>query len=327
MYYVCRKLYFEELLLKPASYIYKNRELFLVFVVAFLIRLLFWVLFGTYLNITNSDSLEYYINSINFQPLDVHKAYWGYDNWYERTPLYILFLHITHRELIIQVFLSALSCVLMFKLNKTAGILWIFYPQEIIYSFQYGKETLLIFLVIMFIYLLRNHRIYLLLAIPLIILGFVSYGGVIHTNNSLSKGLMQNFWNLWKPAFNVSLIYSKAFVYIQFLPYAAAMLYFIRKVKLASIEFGIFTMLTVVYCIIYSEPRYREPFMPFLFLYIAEPLRIYIIKFKEKNMKAYFFDKYAELKNKIAMPEYARDLKPASIAFILIVYKSLIAKL
>lgn len=263
------------------------KEIILIFLTAFFIRLFFWHTFGTILSLSNSDSLEYYISSVNFEPLEVHKLFWGYSEWYQRTPIYILFLHLIGRQLIFQVLLSALGCALMYRMNKTAGLIWVLYPQDIIYSFQYAKETLLLFMVICAIYFLRNNRKFLLAAIPLIILGFVSYGGVISTNHSLSKGFMSNFWNLWKPAFNLSVIFSRYFVYIQFLPYVISMFYFLRNVKLLSIEFGIFLILTLVYSVIYSEPRYREPFMPLLVLYIAEPCKAYLKNFGKINLKEY----------------------------------------
>lgn len=245
-----------------------------VLILSLSIRLISWNCCGSILGFhPNGDSIEYYVTSINLEPMEIHKLYWGYSHWYERTPVYVLFLHLIHRELIIQVILSAIACLLMFKLNKVAGVLWMIYPQDIIYSFQYGKETLLLFFIICAIYVLRDKREYLLLAIPIIILGFVCYGGVISANRSLGNGFMSNFWELWKPAFNISVAYGKAFVYIQAVPYTLAMLYFIRHCRLLSQEFGMFLILSIVYGVIYGDPRYREPFMPMLFLYIGPLLQ------------------------------------------------------
>jgi hypothetical protein len=164
----------------------------------------------------------------------------------------------------------------MFKLNRTAGILWTIYLQDIIHSFQYCKESLLLFCVISAIYILGNNRKWLIIVIPTILSGFISYSGVVSANLSLSKGMMLNFWHLWQPSFNISIGYGKIFVYIQALPYILAMLYFIRHARLISIEFFIFAFLSIVYSFIYSEPRYRELFMPFLFLYVSVPLSSHV---------------------------------------------------
>jgi hypothetical protein len=259
---------------------FKKHELLTLFLAAFIIRVIFWKLPGTFFTTHSSDSIEYYITSINFKPFSCFKLYWGYDYWYERTPVYILFLHVFQQELIFQIILSSLGCIILYKLNKAAGLLWCVYLQEIVYSFQYSKETPLLFFVILSIYLFRNRSYWLLIIVPVIILGFVSYSRVIGYNHALSKGFMANFWAMWKPAFNITVNYSKIFVYIQALPFTLAILYFIRHTRLVSVATVLFCLISVVYCLIYSEPRYREPFMPFLFLFIGQPIEKFLNEIK-----------------------------------------------
>lgn len=247
-----------------------------IFVLAFCIRLLFWKHFGTLFSAIDGDSIEYYITSINYEPNPLFKIMYGYEHWYQRTPVYIIFLHLIQRQLIVQVILSSAGCAIMYRLNKLGGLLWTIYLQDIIHSFQYNKESLLVFIIIVAIYFFKNHKNWLVIIIPVIILGFVSYAWVTNGQHSAGTGMMKNFWALWQPSFNISIGYGKIFVYLQFLPYVAAMLYFIRHVKILSPEFGIFLILSLAYGIIYAEPRFREPFMPLLFLFIAEPLKLFL---------------------------------------------------
>lgn len=277
----------------------------IVFTAAFVLRFIAWKIFGTYFSIRDTDSVEYFITSIDFGPLGIHKSLLGYDYWYERTPAYILYLHLTHRELIIQVLISSISCLIMYRLSKTAGILWMFYIQDIMYSFQYQKETLLLFFIILAIYLFKDNKIWLLIAIPLTIIPFSSFGGVIIFNHSSSKGFLSNFWNLWKPAFDIFVLYSKWFVYIQALPYTLMIIYFIRKTRALTPEFGLFLLLSITYSIIYGQPRYREPFMPLLFLFCAPAIEKFYIKAKNyihgKNCRVVFTDIQYLLKKKIIL--------------------------
>lgn len=263
----------------------KKYDLLFVFSLALTIRLIFMYFLNPTFSAINADTIEYYLTSINLEPHKFFRLLWGYENWYERTPVYVLFLHVIQRQLIIQVILSSIGCVMMYRINKTAGILWIFYLQDIIYSFQYNKESLLLFSIILVIYFLRNRKLLQFILIPVIILGFVSYGGVIKANINLSKGHMLNFWHIWQPSFNTSIAYGKVFVYLQMIPYILSMFYFIKKIKILSAEFGVFIILSLAYGLIYAEPRYREPFMPLLFLFIAEPVKDLLRKIYNKKLK------------------------------------------
>lgn len=272
-------------------------NLIFVFLIAFTIRIIFWKIYGGLFSSIDGDTLEYVLTSVNLKPNNVFKLTWNYSEWYQRTPVYVLFLHIIHRKLIFQIILSSISCVLMYRMNKTAGLLWTIYLQDIIYSFNYNKESLLLFCVILFMYLFRNRRFWLVIIIPIIFSGFTSYGGVITSSISFSKGMMLNFWHLWQPSFNISVGYSKNFVYFEALPYVIAMIYFIRHIKLLSVEFIIFSFLSIMYGVLYAEPRHRELFMPLLILYIAEPLRITICNFNFRKFWEEVAVRFATIKN------------------------------
>lgn len=242
----------------------------LVFLVAFFVRYLAWKMLGSLFNAKCGDSIEYYITSINLEPHTFFKLLWGYEHWYQRTPAYVLFLHLIERNLIVQIFLSSLGCVLMYRINNIAGLLWTFYPQDIIHSFQYNKECLFVFCIILSIFILKNKKFYLTLIYILITLLFVSYGWISNGQHNTGNNMMRNFWSLWQPSFNTSIGYSKFFVYLQFLPYIIGMFYFIRNITIQHEAFYIFIILSVSYSLIYGEPRFREPFMPYIFLFCAQ---------------------------------------------------------
>jgi hypothetical protein len=119
----------------------------LIFIIALILRLSFYFYFSyTYPeNFTHkeSDAKYYYDTSFNLEVSDQHKAKIGEYKWYERVAVYVLYLHVTQREIIIQMLLSCLTVLIMYKINPLAGWLWCFYPQSIILSFQTNKETIL----------------------------------------------------------------------------------------------------------------------------------------------------------------------------------------
>ncbi|RPI19696.1 MAG: hypothetical protein EHM58_00390 [Ignavibacteriae bacterium] len=264
------------------------KKLLLILLIAFSVRYLTSELLGgPFISFDHYDSMEYLYTSINFNVYPYFQQVYNYHHWYERTPTYVLFLHIIHRELIIQILICSLSTVLMYKMNKLAGWIWCFYPQDIIYSFQYGKEGLLIFCCIAAIYLLRYHRKWLLIAIPLIVIGFSSSANVVGScQQTMSFGFMNNIWELWKPAFNTSIYYSKWFVYIQAIPYLILMWYFLRNVNFFSTEIFLIILFTIVYSFMYSCQRYREPLMPLIILFVTNHLQ------KEKNTPYRYWGHY-----------------------------------
>lgn len=312
---------------KIRNFLLQNKEVIFIFSAAFIIRLFFWNWLGSLFNAYNADTIEYYITSFNFEPHTFFKSMWSYEHWYQRTPLYVIFLHLINRELIIQIIISSIGCALMYKLNKLAGVLWVIYLQDIIYSFNYNKECLLLFCIILSIFLLRNHRMWLVVVIPIILSGFVSYGGVVTSTHTYSHGAMLNFWKLWQPSFNISIGYSKLFVYIQAIPYIVSMIYFIRYVKILSMEAMVFIFLSILYSSIYAEPRYRELFMPLLFLYIAEPFKLFVTKIYKVKIKEIINRIKLKIHDVTILPKYSNVLRPISLSFLVILIKTLFSRI
>ena len=133
-----------------------------VFLLALLIRISFYLFTKFFFGnpeFISFDSWEYFYNSQNLEIWQNAKEYIGYEYWYQRTPAYVLFLYLVRPEnaIFTQIIISSLGVVLMYKMNKTAGWLWCFYPTSIFNSFQFMKETIYIFIIICLIYTLRKH--------------------------------------------------------------------------------------------------------------------------------------------------------------------------
>ena len=134
-----------------------------IFFVALLIRVvvyLFMLNFYGNPSFMTFDSWEYFYNS---QDLIVWKNatdYIGYNLWYERTPAYTLFLYLIRPEnvIVIQIILSAIGVLFMYKMNKIAGWIFCLYPVSIFNSFQFMKQTLFTTIIIILIYILSGER-------------------------------------------------------------------------------------------------------------------------------------------------------------------------
>jgi len=159
-----------------------------------------------------------------------------------------------------------------------------------------------------------------------LILGFVSYAWINNGQHTAGNGMMKNFWSLWQPSFNISIGYSKIFVYLQFLPYIFSMFYFVRHVKIFTPEFNIFLILSIAYSVIYAEPRFREPFMPFLILFVAKPLGIFIKNINMSGKLNYIYNYVVKTGKIIPIPELSRSLKPVSLSLIITLLKTLLIK-
>ena len=107
----------------------------------------------------------------------------------------------------------------------------------------------------------------LYIAILVLTLLFASYGATFKFHPSL--GVMRNFYEMWMPSFNMLPV---QWNYILFIPYVVFIFYFVRNVEIISFEFLITITFTIVYSIIYAQPRFREPLMPILFLWFSKQL-------------------------------------------------------
>ena len=129
-----------------------------IFAVAFSIRIITMLIFSYYFDNYShkeSDAKAHYLTSINLEVPKESQETIGYKDWWVRTPVYVLYLHITHQSLLLQILISAFTVLLLYKINPLAGWIFCFYPQSIILSFNFNKETLLWFVLAMLLYVIH----------------------------------------------------------------------------------------------------------------------------------------------------------------------------
>jgi len=255
-----------------------TRKILIIFCAALAIRLYIHLIVNNPLG--SQDAHTYYTESQTFKLSDwtskrhITTSYMGEDrdtySYLVRSPAYILYLYLTQRNLYLQIFINVLAIVLLFRINKVAGWIYCFYPVNILDSIMYHKEAVMIPLVILSLYLIKNKWI-LVPTILLIVAAFQSYGTVV-TNTFISshQGVLQNIWELWKPVFTRL---PSWWNYILFIPYSFMMFMFIRKQKIWSYQFELFCIWTVVYGLIYGLARYREPLIPVILLSVIRLVR------------------------------------------------------
>ena len=219
-----------------------------------------------------SDGLEYYNNS---KELTITDNKYGYDHWYERTPAYVLYLHLTQRNIYLQILISVLTGLLAFQIHPAMGWIYCFYPNHIALSYQYYKETLLIFFVVLIIRFMKEKPLECYILLMLAILPFQSFGGVLDFNFAKSQGYTWNMWKMWSPSFLPVLQYGEWWNYLLALPYLIIMFLFIRRVEIISWPFLFVLSVSLCYAFTCGSPRYKE---------ILFPAILYII-FKEQKWK------------------------------------------
>ena len=125
------------------------KKYLVIFVAAFLIRIITMLIFSCYFDNYShkeSDAKAHYETSINLEVPKESQERIGYKDWWVRTPVYVLYLHLTHQSLLLQILISAFTVLLLYKINPLSGWIFCFYPQSIILSFQYNKEVLIWFI-------------------------------------------------------------------------------------------------------------------------------------------------------------------------------------
>ena len=262
----------------------ETRNLIYLFLIAFGVRIIINIFYAPELI---GDAEEYFINS---QTLENTAQHFPYNHWYERTPVYMLFLHITGQSLFIQIILSALTCVLLEKLYKYSGWIYCFYLPSIFYSNVYMKTTLLTFLFVWLVYLFRNRKLWLIIILPLVFAGFISYGGVIDYNLKVAAGQTSftiRLWKLWRPDWYYTIFIQYPPIWLEFLIknlfmiyYIPALIIFIRKIKFSNYEFWIVIFISLVAIFSFGNERYREPAMPFIIGFITPYLIEYFKQLK-----------------------------------------------
>lgn len=249
------------------------RMLLLIFGVALAVRL---ALFFSYTAPLIGDAREYYVNS---QTLENTVRQFPYEHWYQRSPAYMGFLHLTGQSLVLQILLSALTCVLLELLYPRAGWVYALYPPSIMYANVYMKETLLIFFFVAAVYLLRNRKWWLLIVLPVIFAGFVSYGGVWEYNTAFAAGqrsFIHRVYILWRPEWHFTILVPSPPEWLELLlrgsfilVFIPLILIFIRKVKFTDFEFWLVTGFSLVAIFSFGNERFREPVMPFIIGFVT----------------------------------------------------------
>ena len=216
------------------------------------------------------DASEYYYNSINLEVDKISADYWGYSHWWERNPLHTLILYLTGNSIMFQIFISALSVMLLFHLNKFAGILLMLYPQNIIYSFLTTKINIMLFLVVVAMVIFKDRKFYLFLSVVVIQMLFISYFN-LHPQTTgimeeLNRGLINKITMLWQPSFNHTHIVlgTNLIQYIQSPFYIFLIIYFIRKVGITNPVLYVVIFLTIGAGIQYAHEMHREFIIPLL---------------------------------------------------------------
>lgn len=244
-----------------------------IFIVALAVRLALYLLYTPPLV---GDAQEYYVNS---GPLRNVAQLFPYDHWYQRTPVYMAFVHITAQNLIPQILLSALTCALLEILYRNAGWVFSFYPPSVVYANLYMKETLLVFLFVLAVVLLRKRKMWLLLVLPLIFSGFVSYGGVWEYNEAYAAGqrsFIHRLYILWRPEWHFTILVPDPPSWLAtvlrgtfILVYVPILLLFLRKVRIDDFEFWLVAGFCALMIFSFGNERFREPVMPFIIGYVT----------------------------------------------------------
>lgn len=181
----------------------------------------------------------------------------GFKHWYEWSPAHVLFLYLTNRMIFAQIIVSVLTVFILSKVNIKLAWFWCLYPVAILYSVSFFKENLLFLFVAAVLYLATLNKYNLLLIFPVMLM---FTGGSYNYNAGLKTGYMFNFWEIWKPDFNILCNFGSYWNYIFAFPYAVLIIYFIRKTKFDLTVIVIF-IYTAVYVSAYGNSRFREPLM------------------------------------------------------------------
>lgn len=258
-----------------------HRDLILLFAAALCLRGFIPLVYDAPLV---GDAKEYYVNS---QTLENTVGLFPYEHWYQRTPAYMAFLHVTHQSLALQILLSTLTCVLLELLYRRGGWVLAFYPPGIMYANVYMKETLLVFLFVLAAWLLRDRKRWLLVALPLIFTGFISYGGVWEYNEAFAAGqrsLIHRLYILWRPDYHFFILIPHPPQWLEsllrgtfVLAYVPVLFLFLRRIRWQDYELWIVAGISLLSVFSFGNERFREPAMPFVLGFVT-PIVIDIAK-------------------------------------------------
>ena len=221
-----------------------------------------------------ADASDYYYTSINLEVPKFLQEKWGYTKWYERNPLHTIVLHLTHRSILFQILLSCLTCVILFKINNIAGLIWCFYPQSIIYSNLLMKVTLMTFLFVLAMYLFRNKPYLIVLSFIFIQLISISAFHIVPHSEGImqefNRGIINKVFALWQPSFNHSpALFGNIIQYIQAPFYILLMFLFIRKTRFNYV-WVIVIIMSIGAMVMYGHGYIREFILPAILVTVLE---------------------------------------------------------
>lgn len=234
-----------------------NKNLILILVIGLVFRILIQTQSDKFFI---QDAKAYYEISESLQPIN------DLSHWYSWTPIHVIWLHITHRSIIIRILISLITVFILYKINEILGWIWTLYPMAIIFSATYLKENTLFLFTALVLWLYHYKSKYYILLFFVVILGFT--GASLSYAIELKTGIMQNFWEIVKPNFVLYSNISSTLNYIFAVPYTILMIYYIRTARFTPIFCTIIIYLTV-YSILYGTSRYREPLMMLIFYEIS----------------------------------------------------------
>jgi hypothetical protein len=210
-----------------------------------------------------SDAKRYYEVSANLDQNDLTLDF-TQKKWYDFAPIHILFLYLTDRNLIVQIFLSVITVLILYNVNNILGWIWCFYPVSIFNSVSYFKENLLFFFIAVILWLYHYKSKWFLVFLPFVFLGFTGFYSISYNQTVFADaGLMHKFWRMWKPEFNILCYIDESWNYILLIPYSILIICYIRTAEINMITIMIFFYtLTVTY--IHGYSRFREPILIFI---------------------------------------------------------------
>jgi hypothetical protein len=165
--------------------------------------------------------------------------------------------------------------LMIYKLYPAVGLIYMFYPQSIIYSVMFTKVTLMVFLSTLAIYFFRDKKpVYIIFAVLFIQLLFSSvFNFFPHTPaimGEFNRGIIHKVVGLWEPAFNhTPQVVGNWIQYVQAPFYLLLMFLFVRCVRWNYVWI-IVIIFTVGAMFQYAHPFHREFLIPMILLTVVK---------------------------------------------------------
>ena len=230
------------------------------------------------------DASDHYYTSIDLQVPKFLQEHYGYERWTQRNWLHVLVLHLTGQSILFQILLSVLTVLMLFKMNKIAGILYALYPQSIIYSCMYTKVTLWVFIVVLIVFIfyhmknfeLEGQWIATLIIVLVTAFAFTSYYNIAPSTpaiyGEMNRGVIDKVVGLWQPSFNhTHIVFGNWIQHIQAPFYILIMFIWIRHAGFNYVT-ALVIIFTVGAIVQYAHPFHREPLIPLILLDITRRL-------------------------------------------------------